>query len=118
MDSLLLVGCGNIGKSLLDVWVKKNLFHKYIIIQPSLSYKKKFTNNPNVIFVENINNIPKNFKPTLTILAIKPQIAATEAMRKAPNGPGMIEKIQKRYGWTVGVFGERTIASAYFGEKL
>jgi pyrroline-5-carboxylate reductase len=65
--NVLLLGCGNIGGSLLEVMSSHN---NIIVVQPSLSSANKF---PKVTFINDIDNI-NNFSPNVIILAIKPQI--------------------------------------------
>jgi pyrroline-5-carboxylate reductase len=74
--NLLLVGCGNIGKSLLELWTPLNdLFNKIIVVQPSMSHASTYKNKKNIMFVDNVNSVPKNFKFNFIVLAIKPQTA-------------------------------------------
>ncbi len=72
--NLLLIGCGNIGSVLLKVWVAKKLFKNIIVIQPSLSHANDFKEYSSVQFVQHANYIPANFKPTMVVFAIKPQM--------------------------------------------
>jgi pyrroline-5-carboxylate reductase len=71
---LLLVGCGNMGKSLLSAWVKSNTFENVVVVEPSLSSKQEFVEYTNVEFVENVNKIAQNFTPNIILFAVKPQI--------------------------------------------
>ena len=71
--NLLLIGCGNIGLSLLNVWSHQNQFNEIVVVQPSLSQAANFKNNTNIQFVDNIDHIPSQFKEDVVVLAIKPQ---------------------------------------------
>lgn len=72
--NVLLVGCGNLGHALLKRWSSEKLFHDIVVIQPSLSYKEAFQNDPTIQFVADKPSIPEDFIPEMTVLAIKPQI--------------------------------------------
>jgi pyrroline-5-carboxylate reductase len=72
--NLLLVGCGNIGSALLKLWVSNKIFDTIIVVQPSLTQASNFSDTPNVHFVVDFKHIPKDFRPDLLVLAIKPQI--------------------------------------------
>jgi pyrroline-5-carboxylate reductase len=65
--NILLVGCGNIGKSLLEVIDENN---NIVVVQPSLSNINKF---PKVTFIDNLSNV-NNFNPDVVILTVKPQV--------------------------------------------
>lgn len=71
--NLLLVGCGNIGCALLKRWVSAKIFSSIIVVQPSMSRAKNFSNNTSVHFVVDLQHIPNDFVPDLLVLAIKPQ---------------------------------------------
>jgi pyrroline-5-carboxylate reductase len=73
--NILLIGCGNIGRALLNVWAESNAFDKIIAVQPSMSTAADFEQYDSVTFVDGIRNIPKDCAPDVTVLAIKPQIA-------------------------------------------
>lgn len=69
---ILLIGCGNLGKSLLKIW-NKNLQNKEIIVvQPSLSAQTLFKEEDRIIFVSDVEKIQKDFIADIVILALKP----------------------------------------------
>lgn len=71
--NLMLIGCGNIGGALLNLWAPLDLFDRIIVVQPSLSASHRFSKNTIIEFVDSIGSIPQDFSENLTILAIKPQ---------------------------------------------
>ena len=71
--NLMLIGCGNIGSALLNLWAPFNLFNRIIVVQPSMSSAHRFRNKVAIEFVESMDAIDQNFSADLTVLAIKPQ---------------------------------------------
>lgn len=72
----LLIGCGNLGTTLLKSWIKHNTFNEIVVIQPSLSAKKSFENLPQLQFVKTNKDLPENFSPNVIIIATKsPQLS-------------------------------------------
>lgn len=71
--NILLIGCGNIGSALLNLWVEYKLFTKIVVVQPSLGQAKHFENHPAVFFTQSLTAIPQNFDEDVTVLAVKPQ---------------------------------------------
>ena len=67
---LLLIGCGNLGRALLNVWQPHQKKYEIIVVQPSLSAQSLF---PSFQFVRNASEIPKGFDPEGVVIAIKPQ---------------------------------------------
>ncbi|MDR2268228.1 MAG: NAD(P)-binding domain-containing protein, partial [Holosporaceae bacterium] len=71
--NILLIGCGNIGRALLDVWVVNGTANRIVVLQPSMSRAKDFASYEFVTFVDNAENIPKDFLPDIVVLVVKPQ---------------------------------------------
>lgn len=72
--NLLLIGCGNIGCALLKRWVSDKIFDTLMVVQPSMSQAKNFSDNHSVHFVTGLQYVPDAFVPDFLVLAIKPQI--------------------------------------------
>lgn len=70
---LLLIGCGNLGSSLLKAWSQEHLNSEILVVQPSLSSQNFYKDSDFISFVSNEIGIPKDFIPDVTVLAIKPQ---------------------------------------------
>lgn len=70
---LLLIGCGKLGKVLLDSWLQNDSFHEIIVVQPTLSAQESFQNLAHLTFVPAYTDIPDNFKPDVIVIAVKPQ---------------------------------------------
>jgi len=67
---LLLIGCGNLGRSLLQIFEKRKEEYEIVVVQPSLSARDLF---PFAHFVDHVSRIPQGFNPEVAILAFKPQ---------------------------------------------
>lgn len=72
--NLLLIGCGNLGAILLEIWSSTKLFNQIIVVQPSLSRADDFKQNPKIQFLRSAKEIPLNYRPDIVVLAVKPQI--------------------------------------------
>lgn len=70
LPSIMLVGCGHMGKAMLKGWIKKGLNHSYIINRNKIDLPAPHQ------WVNSIQEIPKDFKPEAIILAVKPDQAA------------------------------------------
>lgn len=69
LPSILLVGCGNMGGAMLKAWLKGGL-------KPSVIVDRHLENLPQPhLLVRSVAEIPPNFKPDVTIIAVKPQKA-------------------------------------------
>lgn len=74
---ILLLGCGNLGKALLETLVNNRQLSQIVVVQPSLSAKFSFEMFKTVSFYASANSIPAEFKPDMVVIAIKPQKLAT-----------------------------------------
>ncbi|MEO8557739.1 MAG: pyrroline-5-carboxylate reductase [Rhodospirillales bacterium] len=72
--AILLVGCGKMGRAMLDGWLEQGLAAEKILIAepyaidlpPALAQRR----------VEDAGKAPENFKPEIVVLAVKPQSMA------------------------------------------
>jgi pyrroline-5-carboxylate reductase len=71
--NILLIGCGNIGFILLDVWSTANFYDEIYVIQPSMLHAAKFSKFNNIKFVPDLANVPSGFIADVTVFAFKPQ---------------------------------------------
>jgi pyrroline-5-carboxylate reductase len=62
MSKILLIGCGNMGRALLDRWAA---FSPVTIVEPNAD------DLPNA--VKNISDLPNDLSPEVIVLAVKPQ---------------------------------------------
>lgn len=69
LPSILLVGCGHIGRAMLNGWLNQKLAPSVIVHRYPLTLP-----HPH-IQVEAINDIPLKFQPDIILLATKPQQA-------------------------------------------
>lgn len=72
--NLMLIGCGNIGKALLNLWGPLNLFKRIMVIQPSMSAAHYFNKYPGIDFVDRIDALDQDFSPDLIVVAVKPNL--------------------------------------------
>ncbi|MBX7145871.1 MAG: pyrroline-5-carboxylate reductase [Alphaproteobacteria bacterium] len=72
--NLVLVGCGKMGQALLHGWVQQKTIDvsKIIVIDPHCNDLALWSNQGIKIFSHS-DAIPNNFRPSLIVLAIKPQ---------------------------------------------
>lgn len=69
---VLLIGCGNLGKSLLKIWSESSEDKEIIVVQPSLSAQNIFKQDARITFVKDMTEVKKNFLAKIVILALKP----------------------------------------------
>ena len=70
---ILLLGCGNLGKALLEAWVNNGVQAQIMVVQPSLSAQPLFDAYPSVTFCAHVQDIPPEFTPDIIVIAVKPQ---------------------------------------------
>ena len=75
--NVLLLGCGNLGKALLEAWVNNGTQAQIMVVQPSLSAQPLFEAYPSVIFCAYVHDIPPEFSPDIVVIAVKPQCLPT-----------------------------------------
>lgn len=69
LPSLLIIGCGHMGKAMLKGWLKKGLSPSYIVNHSEFELP-----SPHVL-VKSIQEVPRNFHPNAIILAVRPHQA-------------------------------------------
>lgn len=70
LPSLLMIGCGHMGKAMLTGWLAKGLAPSYIVNRHEFDLP-----TPHKL-VKSIQEIPQDFQPAAIILAVKPHQAA------------------------------------------
>ena len=71
MTTILLIGYGNMGKALIEGWLKKNRSIQSItIISPNV---KKDHSQPPLVFLNRPDELSDSFHPDVIFLAVKPQ---------------------------------------------
>lgn len=70
---VVLVGCGKMGKAILEALLHSKLDIKIYVIDPNINSLDNTVNN-NVSFLEGIEQLPQEFKPNVILFAVKPQI--------------------------------------------
>lgn len=92
---MVLMGCGKMGSALLDGWLKAGLDPKAVyIVDPGLD-KCPLGIIPKRNILEAIQNLAKKKKPSLMLLAIKPQVMAEvlPAIKEANIKPSLVLSI-------------------------
>ncbi|MDR3514621.1 MAG: pyrroline-5-carboxylate reductase [Azospirillaceae bacterium] len=70
MTTLLLVGCGKMGRALLDGWLADGVADRVVVVEPSAD---AVPDDSRIAAVTNAAVIPVDFRPDVVILAVKPQ---------------------------------------------
>ncbi len=70
---LLLIGCGNIGSALLNIWAQHEDLAEIVVVQPSLSAQQTFAHSKFITFVKTAEEVDVAFNPDIIVLAFKPQ---------------------------------------------
>ena len=68
----LIIGCGNLGATLLHAWAKHHALATIVVVQPSLSREAQFASSKFITFVPSVEAIPDDFSPDIIVLAFKP----------------------------------------------
>jgi len=72
---IIFVGCGNMGKPILQSLLKSSLNIEIYVIEPNYQ-QLGITSNKQVKFISNLTDLPKDFKANIILFAVKPQIIA------------------------------------------
>ena len=77
---ILLIGCGNIGGTLLRRWLASDFIREIIVIDPSMRNQASFAIDNHVNFYANIKQVPESFVEDMIVIAVKPQHFADVAL--------------------------------------
>ncbi len=91
---LLLVGCGQMGGAMLAGWREQGL-DPSVVVDPSAAPDAPGAHR----FVPSLDDVPGEFRPSLVVLAVKPQTAA--AVLPALSRFGDAPVLSVMAGWTV-----------------
>ena len=61
------------GGALLSGWLERDLAERYVVIEPAAGARPK-TVSPHVTLLASADELAKDFRPTVTVLAVKPQV--------------------------------------------
>jgi pyrroline-5-carboxylate reductase len=75
IPSLLLVGCGKMGGALLRGWLAGDLAERVLVVEPG-DGSIAFSGEPRVSTVASAEALPQALRPTVIVLAVKPQAMA------------------------------------------
>lgn len=70
--AVLLVGCGKMGGAMARGWLDRGLTH-LAIVEPNRESCAELADDPRVILVGGIEDLPDDFRPRTLVLAVKPQ---------------------------------------------
>ena len=70
MRDLLLIGCGKMGSAMLSGWRKAAVADRYVVVEPTSDVPRV----PGVLPVGEFEGLPKDLRPGVVVLAVKPQI--------------------------------------------
>lgn len=71
-QTLVLIGCGHMGRALLSGWLKANLPYHFIVVDPGLKAKESFDLHDNLEWVQSPEKITGEV--AAYIFAVKPQV--------------------------------------------
>ncbi|WP_169543054.1 pyrroline-5-carboxylate reductase [Sneathiella aquimaris] len=72
--TILLVGCGNMGRAMLDGWIEKNIKpNSILVVDPSTSNLELASRSGCRIFTSPLL-IEEDYQPDVIVLAVKPQV--------------------------------------------
>lgn len=77
LATLLLVGCGKMGGTLLQGWLERKLAERYIVVEPGPA--AAIASRPEVGLLPSAERVPLDLKPDVIVLAVKPQAMAEVA---------------------------------------
>ncbi|MGH6988948.1 MAG: pyrroline-5-carboxylate reductase [Stellaceae bacterium] len=75
IPSLLLIGCGRMGGALLRGWLDRELADSYVVVEPQAGARPA-TLSPHVTFLDSADRLAQGFRPTIAVIAVKPQAMA------------------------------------------
>ena len=74
-DTVVLVGCGNMGFAMLKGWLDSGLLkaHDVYVVEPTEVLRDRAA-GAGVYAFENAESLPANLKPRMVLVAVKPQV--------------------------------------------
>src|SRR4051812_27780174 len=72
-ETLVLVGCGQMGSAMLRGWQARGAAANFIVIEPA-GLPPAFTNSPNLNWHSAVEELPNGLTPDAVVFAVKPQI--------------------------------------------
>ncbi len=104
-DAFILAGCGKMGGAMLDGWIESGYADGGVhVIEPVAAAVERFEASPHVTVYGKADDIPESVKPSVVILAVKPQ-TMDEAILPLKRfvGPGTVF-LSIAAGKTIGYF--------------
>src|SRR3954471_7501698 len=75
-ETLVLVGCGQMGSAMLRGWLARGAAASFIVIEPA-GLPPAFTNSQNLNWHSAVEELPDGLTPDAVVFAVKPQIIDT-----------------------------------------
>src|SRR5436309_4270062 len=72
-ETLVLVGCGQMGSAMLRGWLARGAAGKFIVIEPA-GLPAAFANSRNLTWQRTAEELPDGLAPDAVVFAVKPQI--------------------------------------------
>lgn len=76
-DSLILLGCGKMGGAMLRGWLDQGIVGgrtwPVTVVEPAADSVRDFIDTPGLLHVARIEDLPPRVKPSVVVLAVKPQ---------------------------------------------
>ena len=76
--SLLLIGAGKMGGAMLTGWLADGAAPGGVtVVEPDSAAREAWADRPGVVCHANVDDVAKTYRPTMVVLAVKPQTMAT-----------------------------------------
>jgi pyrroline-5-carboxylate reductase len=112
-EAFILAGCGKMGGAMLDGWIESGYAEGGVhVIEPVAAAVERFASAPQVKVYATADEIPGDVRPSVVILAVKPQTMdeALQPLRRFV-GPGTVF-LSIAAGKTIGYFESKLGAEA------
>lgn len=104
---ILLIGCGNMGRALLDGWLAHGMTARAVVVEPKAD---NVPTGPQLLAVPDATGIPTDFTPDVVVFAVKPQSLPDIVAQYARFATGSAVFLSIVAGKTIG-FLERSLGS-------
>ncbi|MGB0412609.1 MAG: NAD(P)-binding domain-containing protein, partial [Pikeienuella sp.] len=75
-DTVMLVGCGNMGRAMLKGWLKNSSDISALVVEPDADLREAAAALGAQVFAK-VSAVPASVMPDLVFLAVKPQVMAS-----------------------------------------
>src|SRR6185312_12673410 len=72
-DTIVLVGCGQMGSAMLRGWLRGDAARRFVVIEPA-GMPKELAGNPAIVSCRAPDEVEANLAPDAVVFAVKPQV--------------------------------------------